>query len=115
MDDVRWRFATPADIPRFFPDALPFTVKAVVVEVGREPAAMIGLAADGAGGQCFFSEELPLIEPHRRRVAVIRALQRVMGWVRTSPVPVYSVSDNQPLMERLGFTQREQGLFIWPT
>jgi hypothetical protein len=115
MGDVRWRFATPTDIPAFFGEPIPYTVRAVVVEVEQQPAAMIGLAADGTGGQCFFSEELPPLETCRRRMAVLRAIQRVMRWVRESKVPVYSVSENVPLMEKLGFRQLEQGLFIWPT
>jgi len=112
MADVRWRYATAADIPPFFGGPIPFTVRAAVVEVDGAHAALIGLVSDGLGAQCFFSEEMPAFEPHRGKIPTMRALQRVMRWARESTVPVYSVSNNHSLLKRLGFEQLDQDLFV---
>jgi hypothetical protein len=112
MADVRWRYATPADIQTFHGGPVSQTMRAVVVEADGEPVVMVGLV-NGGGAQYFFSEERADAASHRRRLATLRALKRVMEWVSASAVPVFSVSDNDALMGRLGFKKLEQGVYIW--
>jgi hypothetical protein len=112
MAEVRWRAATAADVRAFYGAPVAPTLRAVTVLVDGEPAAMIGIAAEGPY-QKLFSDERPEFEPHRRRMAVLRALKRVQDWIRNCPQIVFSESPNRCLLERLGFRQIEEGIFIW--
>lgn len=96
----------------FFGEPIAPTFRAVVVEIDGDPLALIGLA-DDKGMRYFFSEERPGMEAHRKRMATLRAIKRVMEWVEESTVPVLSVSDNEELMGRLGFKQLEPGIYKW--
>jgi hypothetical protein len=89
-------------------------MRAVVLLLDGEPAGIVGIAAEGPY-QKLFSDVRPDMEPHLRRMAMMRALKRVQDWVRASPQQVFSESTNRALLERLGFEQIEEGIFIWPT
>jgi hypothetical protein len=114
MADVAWRYATSADIRTFYGEPVGPTMRAVVLLVDGEPSAIIGLAAEGPY-QKLFSDERPEFEPHRKRMAVLRAIKRVESWVKSSHQIVFSESTNRTLLERLGFEQIEEGIFVCPT
>jgi hypothetical protein len=113
MADVTWRDASAEDIRRFYGKSVGPTLRAVALVVDGTPAALIGLAAEGPY-QKVFSEERPEFAPHRKSMAVLRAIKRVQEWVRTSPQMVFSESGNRQLLERMGFLQIEEGIFVWP-
>jgi hypothetical protein len=114
MAEVAWRYATAADVRSFYGESVKPTLRAVALLVDGAPAAIVGLASEGPY-QKLFSDERPEFEPHRRSMAVLRAIKRVQDWIRACPQVVFSESQNRPLLERLGFQQIEEGIFVWPT
>jgi hypothetical protein len=114
MAEVAWRDAKAADVSAFFGKPAATTMRAVVLLLNGEPAALIGIASEGPY-QKLFSDEKPEFEPHRRCMAVLRAIKRVQAWVKASPQIVFSESTNRPLLERVGFQQIDEGIFVWPT
>jgi len=113
MAEVAWRHATAADIREFYGQSVGPTMRAVTLLLDGVPSAIIGLAAEGPY-QKLFSDERPEFAPHRRRMAVLRAIKHVQRWVRESPQYVFSESENHALLERMGFQQIEKDVFVWP-
>jgi hypothetical protein len=112
--DLSYRPATAADVRAFYGGSVAQTMRALVITLGGEPVGIVGLAHEGPYLK-FFSEEKPELASHRRRVAVLRALQEVMRWVRDARQLVLSLSNNADLMRRLGFERIEDDVYVWPT
>jgi hypothetical protein len=98
--------ATAADIDRFYGARPNATLRAIVVKLDGEPMGVIGLAREG-GATRFFSEHRPEFEPYLGSVTAWRAVVRVMGWIKQSGGPVYSIAQHDEgarLLARLGFS-----------
>jgi hypothetical protein len=89
------------------------TVQAMVVEVGEEILAVIGLVR--AHDQVtLFSDYRPEFRPFMRRIATMRALRTVRGWMAARGVPVFAIADpgepeSPSLLERMGFEHFDSG------
>jgi hypothetical protein len=112
--DLTYRFATAADLTRFYGELPRQTIRAVVVLLNGEPAGVIGLARDG-GCAKFFSEYRPEIEPHLRRFEILRAIKLAMTLVKSSSTEVYAVrEEGTNVLLRLGFEHVEDDIYRWP-
>lgn len=113
--DLTYRFATAADLTRFYGELPRQTIRAVVVLLNGEPAGVIGLARDG-GCAKFFSEYRPEVEPHLRRFEVLRAIKLAMSLVESSTTEVYAVrEEGTDVLPRLGFVHVEDDIYKWPS
>lgn len=112
--DLTYRFATETDLRRFYGELPRQTIRAVVVLLNNEPAAVIGLARD-AGVAKLFSEHKPEMQQHLRRFEVLRAIVLAMSLVRSSRSDVYAVrEEGTDVLLRLGFEHVEGDIYKWP-
>lgn len=89
------------------------TVRAVVVLVDDEPAAVIGLAL-GIDCATLYSDVKPALEPHLRRLPVLRALKLSMKLVKQCGRDVYAIRQSgTDLLPRLGFEHLEGEVYVW--
>lgn len=104
---MTYRFATAADVLRFYSERPPQTLRAIIVVMGDEPVAIVGLANEGAHAK-LFSEYKPEMKGRLRCMAVLRAIKHAMQFVERCPLPVVAVvqpdePDSPRLLKRLGF------------
>jgi hypothetical protein len=114
---IGYRFATAGDIARYYEGRPHPTLRAVVLTLNEEPAAVIGVANEGGYGK-LFSEYKPDYAPHLKSMATLRALKLAMKIVETSRLPVVAVRDeDEPdsdrILKRLGFVHEEEDLYRW--
>jgi hypothetical protein len=79
-------------------------MRAVAIRMGERPVGIIGIAKEPERDRVF-SEYKPELAPHLKRMAVLRAIKCVMGWVESSKIPVYAISEGTGILEKLGFEQ----------
>lgn len=104
------RYATKEDIDRWFQQAAPGTMRAVVVEDGGQLLGVAGLVRMGDHIQCF-SSILDRLRPHKR--ALVKAARLVQQMVHEVNGPVFAVcSSSEPtapgLLRALGFQPYQQ-------
>jgi hypothetical protein len=90
-------------------------MRAVVVKIDGEPVGVVGLARE-FGITRFFSEYKPDIEPYLSHVTSWRAVATVLGWIKASEVPIYSVAEHDEgarLLGRLGFTHLIEDIWLF--
>lgn len=107
------RFATSNDLMRFYGEARPETIQAVIVHADDEPVAVIGLVLRK---QCalLFADYTPLAYELRHSMAILRAIKKAMTLVQKSKRPVYSVrQEGTDLLVRLGFIQVSEDVYKW--
>lgn len=111
---ISHRFAIAADIDRYYGERPAKSIKAIVILMDDEPAAVIGL-------ECLpdryiaFSEFKPALEPHLKSMAVLRAVKAAQDMIHTASMPVLVVNTtNLPLIERLGFLKIAEGVHLCP-
>lgn len=110
---MTYRYATPADFVRFYGEPQRMTSRAVVILVDAEPAAMIGLAY-GRDCATMFSDAKPAIEPHKRRMTVLRAIKMAMRLADTCGRDVYAVrQEGTNILPRLGFEHYDGEIYKW--
>jgi hypothetical protein len=109
---ITWGYAIAADVDAFYRDRPVETIRAIVIKLDAEPAAIIGLAKEPDRDRAF-SEYLPALKPHLKSMAVLRAIKAFMRWVESSKVPVYAISEGTGLLERLGFQRVNGEVFEW--
>lgn len=104
--DLTWRYATRDDLAAFYGEAPRETLRAVVIVLDGQPAGVIGLAL-GRENARFFSDVREELQPHLKRMPVLRAIKAVMAHVTAYRGPVLAVRDPIPgseqLLRRLGF------------
>jgi hypothetical protein len=110
---VTARAATAADLTEFYGAPVAHTVQAMVVELDGAPVAVIGLVRSH-GQLTLFSDYRPEFRPYMRKIATMRALKRVTGWMRERARVVFAVCDptepeSPSLLERLGFEHIDSG------
>lgn len=107
------RFATAADLQKFYGDRPAQTVQAVAVLDGDEPVVIIGLAND-VGCARFFSDYRP--GTNLRHIAVMRALKLAMTLVMNCAREVYAVrQENTDILPKLGFVHEHGEVYRWPS
>lgn len=114
---VAYRYATAADIERYYGGPQPMTLRAVVLTLNDEPAAVIGVARHECYAQ-FFSEYRPEFLSHLKSMSTLRALKRVMSIVEETKLPVYAIAEEEEpdsvrILSRLGFVPFEENVFRW--
>lgn len=107
-----WRYASAADIEKYYGELPPQTIRAVVVTLGDEPVGIAGLSFDG-DRYTAFSEFKPALEPHLKSMPVLRAVKAVEKMIRTANLPVLVQNTTNPkLLERLGFREIQPGVHL---
>jgi hypothetical protein len=114
---IGYRFATAADISRYYEGQPHPTLRAVVLTLNDEPAAVIGLATEGLHAK-FFSEYRPEFRPYLKSMTCLRALKQAMTFVSASRLQVLAVPeetepDSHRILTRLGFVQEDEETYRW--
>lgn len=114
---IAYRYATAADIARYYEGRPHPTLRAVVLTLDDEPAAIVGVANEGGYGK-LFSEYKPEFAPHLKSMATLRAIKLAMSLVASSRLPVVAVRDeDEPdsdrVLKRLGFVNEEEDVYRW--
>lgn len=112
MAEVAWRYATASDVGALYQRRPNETLRAIVITLDGKPAAILGLAVEPDRYRAF-SEHLPELVPHLKRMPVLRAIEHLMQWVKSSRAPVYAISEGTGLLERLGFKPVGPEIFEW--
>lgn len=104
---MTYRFATAADLDAYYGERPAQTVRAVILALDDEPAAVVGLANEG-GYYKLFSEYKPQFKPYLRSMTTLRAIKAVMRMIKQARLPVVAVEQpNEPdsprLLARMGF------------
>lgn len=109
---IAFRFATSADVDRYYGERPAPTMRAIAIFMDEEPVAIIGLAYQ-RDRYIAFSEFKPELEPHLKSMTVLRAVKAAQRMFLDSPLPVL-VKDttNPPLIERLGFLKIDEGVHL---
>lgn len=112
---VTYKNATQADLLEYYGDYPPYTLKALVFYVDGELAGIGGWKIEN-GSYVVFSEirENVTIE----KATVFRCARIVMKMVAEQGSPMYAATDNQRLLEKLGFKPFEtvsdnREFFVW--
>lgn len=109
---ITHRFATANDIDTYYGERPRQTMKAIVILMDDEPAAVIGLALQG-DRYVAFSEYTPQLEPHLRSMPVLRAIKAAQRMILSAPLPVLvSNTSNPQFIERLGFVKIDEGVHL---
>lgn len=111
---ISHRFATAADIDKYYGERPAATIRAIVILIDDEPAGIAGLVLKRGGDRCLaFSEFKPELEPHLKTMPVLRAVKSAQRMILETPLPVLVYdTTNPPLLERLGFTEIEPGVHL---
>lgn len=112
QERVTFRFASAADVDRYFGERPDQTIKAIAVFMGEEPVGMVGL--EMYRDRCVaFSEFKPELEPHLKTMPVLRAVKAAQKMFREQSLPVLVVNTSNPqLLERLGFQEIQPGVHL---
>lgn len=115
------RPATAADVDRYYGARPRQTVKAMILTLDGNPAAIVGLANEGSYWK-LFSEYKPEFKRYLQSMATLRAIKKVILMIGDCRLPVVAVTQpNEPdsprLLERLGFVfhnESEEGsVYEW--
>lgn len=109
---LTWGYATGSDIDAFYGERPRESLRAVCVRMDDRPVVIIGLAKEPERDR-LFSEYKPEMASHLGRITVLRALKCVMGWIESSKVPVYAISEGTGILEKLGFEQVVGDVYTW--
>lgn len=110
---IRHRFATAADLDKFYDERPEQTVRAIVIEMDDEPVAIIGIARHRDRFQAF-SEYKPALEPHLKSMPVLRAIKAGQQLIKEAPLPVIAIEEGKPgFLSRLGFNEVSPGVYLW--
>lgn len=109
---IRWRYATAADVDRYYGERPRQTMRAIVVLLDDEPVGIVGLANEG-DRLVAFSEYKPELEPHLKSMTVLRVVKAAQKMILTASLPVIVCETTNPkLLERLGFAEIEPGVHL---
>lgn len=111
---LTYRFATAADLERFYGGAPRMTTRAVVVLLNDEPVVVIGL---GYGKDCatLYSDAKPEAHALRHRFEILRAIKLAMTLVKECKREVVAIrQEGTDILLRLGFEHLEGEIYTWP-
>jgi hypothetical protein len=112
-ESLTYRFATRADFAVFYGKPQRMTARAVVILLNDKPAAMIGLAY-GLDCATMFSDAKPELQPHIRRMPVLRAIKLAMTMADTCGRDVYAIrEEGTNILPRLGFEHYDGETYKW--
>jgi len=114
MSALAFRYATDSDVVAYYGERPPQTIRAIVITLDEQPAALIGLARM-QNYNCLFSEHKPELVPHLHRMTVLRAIKAAMRLLSHSILPVAAVAENPVLLTRLGLvpSANDPEVFLW--
>jgi hypothetical protein len=111
--DLTYRFATAEDFRKFYGSPQRMTTRAVAILVDDEPVGIIGLAL-GLDCATLYSDAKPEIEPHLKRMTVLRAIKLAMRMVEQCGRDVYAKrQDGTDTILRLGFEHFDGEVYRW--
>ncbi len=109
---IHFRYATAADVDRYYGERPAKTIRAIVVLLDTEPVGIVGLANEG-DRYVAFSEYKPELEPHLKSMPVLRAVKAAQRMFLTATLPVVVCNTTNPaLLKRLGFTEFQPGVHL---
>lgn len=110
---ISFRYATSADIDRFYGERPRPTMRAVVAMMDGEPMGVIGLAKRGEVLHAF-SEYKPQIATHLKCMTVLRMIKFAVRMFEEAKLPIYAMAESDNgLLERLGFERVREDLYRW--
>lgn len=111
---LTWVFAEAKDIDAFYGNRPRETMRAIALRLNGECVGLIGLAKEPERDRAF-SEYKPALEPYlqRKSMTILRAIKAFQGWLETSPVPVYAISEGTGILERVGFRPLDEEIYVW--
>lgn len=109
---ITWRYATAADVDRYYEERPSQTIRAIVILLDEVPVGIVGLSYEG-DRYIAFSESKPELEPHLKSMPVLRAVKAAQRMILDASLPVLVVNTSNPkLLERLGFREIEPGVHL---
>jgi hypothetical protein len=112
---ITWSYASAAEVDAYYGERPAQTMRAIVIRLDDKPAGIIGVAFEGDRMRAF-SEYCPELEPHLKSMPVLRAIKASQRMFAQSAKPVIAVREGcSGVLERLGFVQIDEELFIWPS
>lgn len=118
MAELVSREATAADLREFYAGRPHPTLRARVVELDGQIVGVIGLAREGHRAK-YFSEFRPELRPYLKTMLCLRTITASMAYVRASKRPVFAIAqadepDSHRILQRLGFEQFKDEVYLWP-
>ena len=109
---ISYRYASAADVDRFYGERPEQTIQAIVICVDDEPKAIVGLDRR-KDRYIAFSEYKPEFEPYLKSMTTLRALKAAERMFHSAPLPVIVQNTSNPtLLERLGFIEIQPGVHL---
>jgi len=111
--EIERRYATKADLERFYGEPIPWTVRAMVVTEDGFPKAVMGVARHYTMARAFFDYDEGV---NIDSVPYKRALVEGLKFVRESKLTVYAHAEHETgakLLERLGFEPWYEDFYLW--
>lgn len=114
---VSFRFASAADIERYYGASQPQSLRAIVIILGGEVCGVLGVAR-AIDHVRFFSEFREELRPHLRALPVMRAIKAAQRLIEESRLPVYARAeetekDAARILTRLGFVHQDGDVYLW--
>lgn len=111
---IAWRFASGADLERFYGERPAQTAKAIVIALDEEPVGLLGLVWCG-NHELAFSEMKPALIPHLKSMPVLRAIKAVQRMFADSVLPVLAIkTTDSEILLRLGFVPTQDSeVYRW--
>jgi hypothetical protein len=112
-DLIEWRPAKAQDIVDYYGIRPPHTIKAIVVLRNGEPEGICGVAR-GGGVNLFFSEYKEGLEPHLKKMTVLRAIKAAISIAEEYPSELLGEAITEKganIMKRIGFTKTKDNSF----
>ncbi len=112
--DLSYRYATADDLKRFYGHPPEQTLQAVVILLGDDPVAVIGLAY-GKDCATMFSDTKPQILPFIKKMTVLRAIKFAMNLADACGRDVYAIrKEGTDILPRIGFQHFDGDTYKWP-
>lgn len=110
---IAWRFASAADIERYYGERPSETMRAIVIEMDGVPAAIIGMALERTRMRAF-SDYTPELAPFLKSMPVLRAIKAAQRMFAEASQPVVAVREGcSGLLERIGFVHVDGDTYLW--
>lgn len=110
---ITWSFATAEDVVAYYGEAPAQTMRAIIIRVDGVPAGIIGMAFEEDRMRAF-SEYREELAPYLKSMTVLRAIKAAQRMFASSVKPVVAVREcGSGILERLGFAQVDEELYLW--
>jgi hypothetical protein len=110
---LSWSAASTACIDAYYGERPRETIKAIVIRLDGQPAAIIGMAMEGDRMRAF-SDHRPELVPYLKSMTVLRAIKAAQRMFSQSVRPVIAIRGAANcLLERLGFVLVTKEVLQW--